>query len=356
MRNILLLLLCLFSLNCTGKGQLKTTKVNNKMNNYAELYLAGGCFWGTEHFLKQINGVKETEVGYANGNTDNPTYQEVCSNGTGFAEAVKVLYDPQQLPLTLLLQLYFKSIDPTSLNRQGGDVGTQYRTGIYYTDATDLPIIMAELHKLQRAYTDLLEVEVLPLKNFYKAEDYHQDYLVANPDGYCHLPKGMFDMAKQANNFEQKKYEQPDDEDLKGRLTELQFNVTRHAATEPPFANKYNAETRSGIYVDITTGQPLFLSTDKFESGCGWPAFSKPIDNHLLQEVTDKSLGMQRTEVRSATGNAHLGHVFADGPQATGGLRYCINSAALRFIPKEEMEKEGYGAYLQLLEPPKANH
>ena len=321
------------------------------MNKQTEIYLAGGCFWGTEHFLKQVNGVLNTETGYANGNGTDPTYEEVCTDKTGFAEAVRVVYNPEVLPLSLLLQLYFQSIDPTTLNRQGGDRGTQYRTGIYYTDPDDLPLILAEKEKLSKAYDKPVVVEVLPLKNFYAAETYHQDYLDKNPSGYCHIPKALFEWAHNANRSETKQrfYEKLSSETLKSQLTPLQYEVTQNAGTEMPYQNEYNKEFREGIYVDITTGEPLFLSTDKFESGCGWPAFSKPIDNHLLKRLSDKSHGMSRTEVRSAKGNAHLGHVFNDGPKESGGLRYCINSASLRFIPKAEMEKNGYAAYLKLL-------
>lgn len=352
MRVTLIMLLCLLSMSCAGKEQNKETQKSHSMKQCEELYLAGGCFWGTEKFLKHINGVLETEVGYVNGDTQNPTYREVCTDATGFAEAVKVTYDPQVLPLTLLVQLYFKAIDPTTLNQQGPDVGTQYRTGIYYTSEADVPVILAELDKLRQAYGHVV-VEVQPLKNFYKAEEYHQDYLDKNPGGYCHLPLKMFDFAKKANAVaaSQRQYSKPSREELKKKLTGIQYEVTQNAATERPFANEYHDEKREGIYVDITTGEPLFLSTDKFDSGCGWPAFSKPIDNHLLQENSDNSLGMVRTEVRSKRGNAHLGHVFNDGIKEKGGLRYCINSASLRFIPKEEMEKEGYGAYIPLIEP-----
>ena len=248
--------------------------------------------------------------------------------------------------------MYFKTIDPTSLNRQGGDVGTQYRTGIYYTDAHDLPMIQAEMAKLSKEYSKKIQIEVQPLRNFYAAEDYHQDYLDKNPGGYCHVPQALMQYARVAkkDTTESSRYVKKTDAELKQQLTPLQYEVTQHAATERPYDNAYNDEFRPGIYVDVTTGEPLFLSTDKFESGCGWPAFSKPIDQHFLEEKLDLSHGMQRTEVRSAKGQAHLGHVFNDGPKDRGGLRYCINSASLRFVPKEEMKAQGYEKYLILLE------
>ena len=192
-------------------------------------------------------------------------------------------------------------------------------------------------------------MENLPLKNFYPAEDYHQDYLDKNPHGYCHLSPALFEMARKANAKKaapKTSYTIKDQATLKKELTAMQYEVTQNSATEPPFRNEYWNEKREGIYVDITTGEPLFASTDKFESGCGWPSFSKPISKKLIKEYLDKSHNMIRTEVRSKLGNAHLGHVFTDGPKDKGGLRYCINSASLRFIPKEEMEKEGYSLKL----------
>ena len=265
-------------------------------------------------------------------------------------------YDPQRLPLTLLVQLFFRTVDPTSVNRQGGDVGPQYRTGIYYTDPELRPMLVAEKAKLAAAIGRPVAIEVEPLRNFYAAEDYHQDYLDVHPGGYCHVPSALFEEARKANadTPQKRTYKKATDEELRSRLNDLQYAVTQKAATEAPHKNAYDKEFRPGIYVDITTGEPLFLSTDKFESGCGWPAFSKPIDPHLLDNLSDNSHGMQRTEVRSKLGGAHLGHVFNDGPKATGGLRYCINSASLRFVPKAEMEREGYGALLPLLDTPKA--
>ena len=329
-------------------GTLATNAQTKKMNT-KEIYFAGGCFWGTEHFLKQIRGVVSTEVGYANGNVANPTYKQVCQGNTQFAETVKVVYNPSEVALPLLIDLYLKSIDPTSLNKQGNDRGSQYRTGIYYKDKGDETIIRQQLAALAKQYSKPIVVENLPLKNFYPAEDYHQDYLDKNPHGYCHLSPALFEMARKANAKKaapKTSYTVKDQATLKKELTAMQYEVTQNSATEPPFRNEYWKEKREGIYVDITTGEPLFASTDKFESGCGWPSFSKPISKKLIKEYLDKSHNMIRTEVRSKLGNAHLGHVFTDGPKDKGGLRYCINSASLRFIPKEEMEKEGYSLKL----------
>lgn len=316
------------------------------MATYSEIYLAGGCFWGTEHFLKQINGVIDTQVGFANGSTSSPSYEDVCKRGTGHAETVKVVYDKDTAPLNFILDLFFKTIDPTSLNRQGNDIGIQYRTGIYYTDEADVPVIKNSISELEKRIGKAVAVEVVPLQNFYPAEDYHQDYLDNNPNGYCHIEPELFKLAKSAKPTA--RFKKADDAELKARLTHLQYEVTQNAATERPFTNEYWDKYNDGIYVDITTGEPLFVSTDKFESGCGWPSFSKPIGNSLIDEHVDKAHGMTRTEVRSSTGNAHLGHVFNDGPSELGGLRYCINSASLRFIPKHRMEVEGYGDWLYL--------
>lgn len=355
----------------TSKGEIPVSIVQKNEIEKAqkEIYLAGGCFWGTEELVRLINGVVSTEVGYANGNTENPSYDDVCYRNTGHAETVHIIYEPSVLSLELVLDLYFQSIDPTSLNRQGNDTGTQYRTGIYYTDKNDLPLIQKQITKLAAQYTKPIAIEFMPLQNFYAAEEYHQAYLIKNPYGYCHIPRQLFAKALKANAsdgtnlsekdaaaiklpdtlFDANKWKKPGDDELKRKLTSMQYQVTQHSATEPPFQNEYDHEFREGIYCDIVTGQPLFISTDKYDSGCGWPAFSKPIDDKLITEVRDFSHGMIRTEVRSTTGDSHLGHVFEDGPLESGGLRYCINSASLRFIPKEQMQQEGYGEYLELL-------
>ena len=332
------------------------------------IYLAGGCFWGTEHFLSLVHGVVEAEVGYANSNVPNPTYREVCTGKTGAAETVKVVYNPREVSLPFLLDLYYQTIDPTSLNRQGNDRGTQYRTGIYYTDPAEAPVIEKSLAELQTEYRKPLAIEAGPLKNFYPAEDYHQDYLDKNPGGYCHINPGLFKLAREvrdttllnkeaqesvaaseATGSLDRTYVKPSDKELREKLTPLQYEVTQNAATERPYSNVYDKEFRPGIYVDVVTGEPLFLSTDKYESGCGWPAFSKPISPDLVKNYVDTSHGMNRIEVRSKSGDSHLGHVFNDGPADRGGLRYCINSASLRFVPLADMQKEGYGDLIPLV-------
>lgn len=320
------------------------------MKNKAEIYLAGGCFWGTEHFLKQIRGVESTQVGYANSLISKPSYEQVCTGRTNAAETVKVVYNPAILKLSLLLNLYFQTIDPTSLNRQGNDSGTQYRTGVYYTDSDDVSIINQAIEALRLQYQKAIVIEVKPLSNFYLAEEFHQDYLNKHPGGYCHINPKLFDIAKKANApVNIKVYQKPDDVTLRRKLSPEQYAVTQKNATESAFHNVYWDEHRRGIYVDITTGEPLFVSTDKFDSGCGWPSFSKPIQKDLIVEKRDTSHGMIRTEVRSKIGDSHLGHVFTDGPTEKGGLRYCINSASLRFIPKDKMQEEGYEYYLPLV-------
>jgi peptide methionine sulfoxide reductase msrA/msrB len=315
----------------------------------AEIYLAGGCFWGAEKYIASIRGVKETQVGYANGTTAAPSYEDVCRRGTGHAETVRVVYDPAVLPLSFLLSLYYEVIDPTSLNRQGNDRGVQYRTGIYYTDDDDRPVIAASVAALQEKLGKPVAVEAGPLENFFPAEEYHQKYLDKNPGGYCHIGPDKFKRAAAAA-VNPSDYRPPDKAALRLSLTPEQYAVTQDSATEPPFRNEFWDQYKPGIYVDITTGEPLFSSADKFESGCGWPSFSKPLDPAVVREKQDASLSRLRTEVRSRLGDAHLGHVFPDGPKDKGGLRYCINSAALRFIPKEDMAQEGYGYLTELVE------
>ncbi|MDE7160089.1 MAG: peptide-methionine (S)-S-oxide reductase MsrA [Muribaculaceae bacterium] len=309
-----------------------------------KIYLAGGCFWGTEHLFSLVDGVTATVVGYANSRVPDPSYEMVCSGRTGAAETVEVEYDDMKVGLSELLNLYFRSIDPLSLNRQGNDSGTQYRTGIYYTDPVDIPVIQAITATVQRRYDSPLAVEVMPLKNFYPAELYHQQYLNKNPGGYCHVDPALMAEVRSHSHVPKN-----DKTRLRQRLTPLQWEVTQNGATERPFINEYDHEFRPGLYVDVTDGTPLFLSDSKYDSGCGWPAFTRPVTADVVTEHEDNSFGRQRTEVRAAGSGAHLGHVFPDGPAAEGGMRYCINSASLRFIPIEDMAREGYADLIPMI-------
>ena len=307
----------------------------------AEIYLAGGCFWGLEEYFSRIEGVEETTVGYANGQVESTNYQLI--HQTDHAETVHLIYDEERVSLREILLYYFRVVDPLSVNKQGNDVGRQYRTGVYYTDQADKAVIEQVFVEQEKQLGQKIAVELEPLRHYVLAEDYHQDYLKKNPGGYCHI---NVNEAYQPL-VDPGQYEKPTDAELKEQLSEEQYQVTQNSATERPFHNAYNATFEEGIYVDVTTGEPLFFAGDKFESGCGWPSFSRPIARDVLKYYEDKSHGMERIEVRSRSGNAHLGHVFTDGPESAGGLRYCINSAALRFIPKEKMEAEGYAYLLQ---------
>lgn len=311
----------------------RTLEQENKTHT---IYLAGGCFWGLEAFLKELPGLLDTQVGYANGMVKDPTYEQVCNANTGHAETVKAVYDESRISTERLLDGFFRVVDPTSVNRQGNDRGSQYRSGIYYVDENDRDLAMKAIEKQQIQYKAPVVTEVLPLTCFYPAEEYHQDYLDKNPGGYCHI---NLSAAREFKND----YPVPDEKELRSRLSELQYRVTRMGDTERPYTNEYNDHFEKGIYVDVATGEPLFCSEDKFESGCGWPSFSKPLEPDAVTEHDDKSFLMRRTEVKSRSGSSHLGHVFDDGPRELGGLRYCINSASLRFIPFEKMEEEGYG-------------
>ena len=311
-------------------------------SKYNVIYLAGGCFWGTEQLMQSIDGVIDAESGYANGTGEkDANYKTVCTGKTGFRETVKVTYDPERVSLDAILFAYFYVVDPTVKNRQGNDIGTQYQAGIYYTD-DEAKNTVERLAKIEKERSEKFYIEIKPLENFFPAEEYHQNYLEKNPNGYCHIPWNEIKLFSSLK-IDPGKYKKPSKEAIKDMLNVEQYGVTQESRTEYPFENEYYNNFKKGIYVDVVTGEPLFSSEDKFESGCGWPAFSKPIEKPAVVEKADLSHGMLRTEVRSRAGDSHLGHVFFGEAGTPNGVRYCINSASLRFVPFEKMEEEGYG-------------
>lgn len=312
------------------------------------IYLAGGCFWGIEHLMASIPGVIDAQSGYANGrNPEDANYETICATDTGFRETVRVEYDPEQVSLDALLMAYFYVIDPTVQNRQGNDIGTQYQTGVYYTNDAAKETV-ERIAAIERSRSSEFFVEIGPLLNYYPAEDYHQNYLANNPFGYCHIPMEEIRLFSSLR-IDPGDYQKPAEEAIRDKLTSEQYYVTQESGTEYAFMNEFWNQFEKGIYVDIVTGEPLFSSSDKFESSCGWPAFSKPIEEPSIVEILDTSHGMIRTEVRSRAGNSHLGHMFENDPESPNGIRYCINSASLRFIPYAHMEAEGYGYLMDVV-------
>ena len=304
------------------------------------IYLAGGCFWGTEKLMQSIPGVATATSGYANGDMGvTPVYDTVPF--TGFKETVRVEYRPADVSLDTILFAYFRSIDPTAHNEQGNDVGSQYQAGVYWADDATKEVVL-RVAAVEKLRFDEFAVETEPLVNFYDAENYHQDYLDKNPGGYCHISAEEFKLVAHMV-VDPANYPRPSDDAIKVMLNDEQYNVTQEAGTEAAFDNEYWDSHERGLYVDIVTGEPLFSSSDKFDSGTGWPSFSRGLDENALVLLSDKSSGTQRTEVVSRAGNTHLGHVFYGPNESPSGVRFCINSASLRFIPYDNMETEGFG-------------
>lgn len=327
-------------------------------------YVAGGCFWCVEADLEKQEGVTEAVSGFMGGSEVNPKYKDVAAGKTGHRESVKVLYDPTKISFGEIVRVTLIHTDPTDEGGTFYDRGHQYTTAIYYETEEEKQIAEKIIKELDASgiFEDPVVTPVEKAGTFYPAEEGHQDYYQKNPLRYSYYRTGSGRDAfiketksrMQENNKETvfdgnwREFSMPSEEELKAELTDLQYKVTQHEGTERPFDNEYNENKQEGIYVDIVSGEPLFSSTHKYDSGTGWPSFTQPINAEQIVEKEDKKLFTTRTEVRSKLADSHLGHVFNDGPKDSTGLRYCINSAALHFIPKEDLEKEGYGEFLSL--------
>lgn len=304
------------------------------MKKTKRIYLAGGCFWGVEEYFSRISGIISSTSGYANGKTEQTSYKDLKE--TDHAEAVRIVYDPRIIDLTYILDYFFRIIDPESINKQGNDRGRQYRTGIYYTDDEDLRVIEEFMEEKSREFD--LAVECERLRNFIIAEDYHLDYLKKNPMGYCHIDLSLTPS------------EHMKDLDIKELLSDEEYRILKENGTDRPFSHEYDDFYKKGIYLDKISRKPLFISSHKYDAGCGWPSFVRPIYKDFISYKTDESLGMKRIEVRSKSSDSHLGHVFKDGPISTGGNRFCINGSSLDFVPLEEFDDYGLEKYKDFID------
>jgi peptide methionine sulfoxide reductase msrA/msrB len=326
--------------------------MTDKKSHLQKATFAGGCFWCMVGPFAELDGVEHVISGYTGGHKDKPTYEEVCAETTGHYEAVQIIFDPTVCSYESLLEVFWRQIDPTDGGGQFNDRGGSYKPAVFYHSEEQLSKATDSRRDLQESglFNRPIAVQIIEASAFWQAEEYHQDYYLKHPMRYEMYKRGSGRADFIKNVWSRSKRSPKQDEELRIRLTPLQYHVTCENGTEPPFRNEFWEHKEQGIYVDIITGEPLFSSNDKFDSGCGWPSFSKPIYNKSINEKTDFTHGMIRTEVRSKKADSHLGHVFHDGPIERGGLRYCINSASLRFIPLAQMRKEGYADLLSLFE------
>lgn len=309
---------------------------------------AGGCFWCMEKPFNYYEGILKVVPGYIGGNAEGATYRKVCTGKTSHKEAIQITYDENLIDYKILLDIFWKQIDPFDAGGQFADRGEQYKTAIFYQDEKQKQIILESIKQLEENVFKhkKIQTEVLALTDFYEAEKEHIKYFEKNKNHYNNYYKNSG-----RHNFVKSTWDGSIDlnKKLKEKLSDLSYEVTQNDMTELPYDNKYFDMFDKGIYVDIVDGMPLFSSKHKINSSCGWPSFSKPIKDTAIYRRNDYSMGMMRVEVRSLSANSHLGHVFEDGPIISGGLRYCINSAALKFIPYEKMEESGYVNYLKFV-------